>query len=554
MPGKWNGRRWCSEIRAASEYKEQYGRSKLWTVFKDYYYQRYKYIEPTCNLIHSFGRALVPNTYFKNPKIRISATRPGMDMHARVVEEIDNKLLHKLKIKNTTKKCAKDVYLCGTACVKHGYDSEFGYNPYDDLFAGFVPTDEVKGRRIEHNMLVNPGYPWHLRLRPEDLIVPWGTDEIESSHWVGHGFWRMYDDMKDDPKYSKKVRDKLQPTMFVAKSQPEKESQRQFVPGVHQAGDTKWIYLYEIRDLMYNRVLELSLDYEDGFLYEGKDELDFFPYTILQYDDYDYFWSAPDALAVLGYQLELDDTIMQMQKHRRVSIVKLLIAMGAMTPEEIKKLVSKDVQAVAQVKGVDLDKVVKVIQTSQIPFDLLAWRKAMFEDARMSFGFSANQLGEFDVKSRRTATEVSEVSARANVRIDERRDATVEFVREIMEKNNKIIFKEWSYPNVLPIVGPDNTIMWVQFVGSDLDAEYSLQLDPEEATPISRAMRKMERLGLFSMLKEDPFTEPMALREFTFKEIEGLDPRKLFRPPTMPGGAANPMNINAAQEAFGKVK
>ena len=80
--------------------------SVLNTVDKAYYRHEFKPNTLPVNLVFSILRSIVPQVYFRNPAVSIAPMLPGLEyeLHARLVEDIDNWMLRELPIKYEIKK------------------------------------------------------------------------------------------------------------------------------------------------------------------------------------------------------------------------------------------------------------------------------------------------------------------------------------------------------------------------------------------------------------------------------------------------------------------
>jgi len=44
---------------------------------------------------------------------------------------------------------------------------------------------DKKGNRIEFGR-TSPGLPWCMTVNPQDIVVPWGTVDLETAPWIAH--------------------------------------------------------------------------------------------------------------------------------------------------------------------------------------------------------------------------------------------------------------------------------------------------------------------------------------------------------------------------------
>ena len=297
---------WKGDIRAGIKYRKVFGRTSEWSVNKNMYRGFWgKNVVPV-NLVYALGRSLIPQTYFRNPRISVIPKLPGYTPHAAVLERIDNYLITELGIKNQLKSMILDCYLCGRGMGILGYDTEYGFNP------SFMSTEYAQdtsltsfnkeGELIEYTDEVKPGMPWFLRGNPMDFIVPWGTNRWEEAQWFAFRKMRMLDDIKDDPKYKNKasLSAPYKHRMEGTENRPEMQ-----VRLTEENPEKEWVELWQVHDKKTGRVFVLSLDH-DKFL---RDDIDYLqteglPAVAMGFnEDPDFFWWASDVRMIEAQQL-----------------------------------------------------------------------------------------------------------------------------------------------------------------------------------------------------------------------------------------------------------
>ena len=285
--------------------------------------------------------------------------------------------------------------------------------------------------------------------------------------------------------------------------------------------------LYEVRDAKTQTVFVIAPDKDkDKIIFFGHDDLQDkgFPIRPLVFnEDDESFWGVPDSQILEPYQLEINEIKTQMMKHRRISIVKILVKERGMSTEDAEKLVSEDVAAVAFVKG-DPRSIVQTIQASSIPIDLLRMAQEIVQDVRETIGFSRNQSGQFNSQSGdTTATEANIVQQASEIRVDERRDMVADLIVETMETVHQIIFKFWDEDMVVDIVGPGGAPIWVRLRPSLLkEGRYNIKVDPDTSAPQTRGLREAKAVQLYNLLKTNPIIDPTQLTQFLLHELQGV--------------------------------
>lgn len=535
---------WKEEIRSGIRYRRIYGKDKSWEYYKTMYRGFWPRGTVPVNMIYAVARSVVPQVYFRNPRVYIQAKRPGFSAHAMVLERLDNYIIKEIGLKQQLKSGVLDCFLSGIGPGILGYDSEFGFNPSftvgSELEDSGLTSFNKKGEKIEYTNNVKPGMPWFLRANPKDFGVPWGTDRWENARWFFLRKMRPLRDIKQDPKYSNtsglkgNFNTKIERTDDGTTPTPQHLGEKD--------GDNEWVEIFEIHDKKTRRVYTLSLDHPK-FLRDDIDELQIedLPARVLGFnEDPDYFWWSPDARMIEVQQQEINDIRTMARKHRRVGLLKMIVDKN-LPKDELDKLLDGDPKAVARMdigtQG-DIRKVAAFLQ-SHVPPDLINYAREVREDVREIVGFSRNQMGSFEESSgRRTAHEAEIVRAASLIRIDERRDAMADYVESVVRGINQIVHKNWSSERIVDIVGPDGARYWVRFNGNDLRGEYHYNVSPEESTPQDSRTRRADAEKLLDIGVKIPGMDMRyLLRQYT-RQFDWLDPRMLF--PQQEGAGRSP--------------
>lgn len=525
---------WKDEIKAGVRYRTIYGNAKKWSLYKNMYRGFWQEGVVPVNMIYAVGRSVIPQVYFRNPKVAISAKRPGFTAHATVLERIDQYIIKEMGIKNQLKSNVLDSYLMGRGPGILGYDSEYGFNPKFSVDSEYQDSGLTaygkKGEMIEYTDEVKPGMPWYLRCSPEDFVVPWGTRRFEEARWFAIRKMRPLRDIKEDPKYTNKgdlkgaFHTKLDGSLDGTSTSKTQHSDKD--------GENNWVELWEIHDKRTGKVMAISLDH-DKFMRFEPDELQVegLPARALGFnEDPDYFWWTPDARLIEVQQAEMNDIRTMAKKHRRVGLLKMIVDKN-MHKDELAKLLDEDVKAVARVdvgpQG-DIRKQVAFLQ-SHVPPDLISYAKEVREDVREIVGFSRNQMGSFEESSgRRTAHEAEIVRAASAIRIDERRDIMADHLESVMRGINQIIFKNWSAERVIDIIGQDGARYWVRFTGDEIKGEFHYSINPEETLPQDQRTRRNDAQQFLEIAAKVPGIDMRYVLQQYSKQFDWLDPKMLM--------------------------
>jgi len=526
---------WWKLIEQGLRYKERFGWSKRWPVYRDYargvfpgYQSSADGILPY-NLVYAMLRTMVPSIYLRNPYVNITPRlRPGLEIHARILESIVNWLLQEIDIKAAIRRAVIDCFFTNRGIIKIGYDSLYGFTR-DELLETLGLESltfnylDNKGRRIEYNTNVKPGMPWAIQVFPEFFIVPYGVQTLDDCPWVDHITIRPLEDVKADPKY-KNTRD-LQGTHIELLYRDVQK--RDFYQSL--TSEIDYVELHEIRDLKRGEIRVLVPGY-DKWLREEEDELQIegLPFVDFTFnEDTEFYWSASDVQIMEPQQLEMNEARTQAMKHRRLALVKFLAQRGAIDPDEIDKMLREDVGPVVFVDGAP-SQAVNMLQP-HIPPDLVQWVEVIRSDVREMMGVGKLQAGELST-GRKTATEAQIVHFAHQLRMDSRRDAVADALTKAVRKIIQLVFKMWDRRRVAEVVGYDAARYWVEFTGREIIGEYNVRVDVESMTPMTKAIKRSEILQVIQALSKYPGANISYLLRSLLREFEWADVMKILPP------------------------
>lgn len=515
---------WTHKIRMGEEFRKSYSSFKDWDNYRKMYRNKWDENILPVNKIFSYGRMLIPRVYFNSPRISTTAAHPGLVAHARVVEAIDNMLIRETMVKQTLKKSSLDSFLCGPGPIKLGFDSEYGYMPEqstDDDGSTVTQHSKKDGRRIEYNETVKPGMPWALRVAPEDIIVPWGSEDFSRLPWIAHRIIRPLKDVKQDQKY--KNTQELKGTLTA--HQRKNAMGDAFKPAIDRSDNEMYCEIYEIRDYIEGRIYALC---ENTFILDEVDalQIDGLPYECITFNpDPEYIYGIADADILQAQQKELNTITTQAQAHRAIALLKFLYKLDSIDAAELQKFLSGQVGVGVGIKGdLPLSQVIMALQP-HIPVELQPAAMACNAAMKESLGFSSNELGDYQTGSPRSATETMTVSQAFEQRISERRDIVGDVLLRIVRKWNQYLFKFWNTEKVIRVVGPDGIPGWVSYTGEQLRGEYFLSIDIDSGMPMNRAVKIQMANDLFMKFNGDGMVDQVQLRQILLDAYSSIDPR-----------------------------
>lgn len=525
---KLSAQDWMSEIRRGLAYRKIYAMEDAWRKNEmNYLNNPASHASRGPNLVFEMGDTILSATGSLDPEFVVDPEHPAGVSRGPIVESVDNYLARKLKLAKHIRRSSQHSYLYNRAILKIGYDSEFGWSPRLDIGTPDQPLGmswsqyhPKTGLRIE-NKDVTPGMPWVGSVLPHDLVVPWGTVDLDDAPWVAHRIIRLNEDIKADKKYMNTS--DLMPNMsiedFVYSYLYSGIERVRFTETRRFAQDTVGM---ERPQSIYNEIWEIHCRRDMSVKVVCKDHMEFLrdepdavmlacgmPFVSGTFVEHPRsFWGTPLAYYLGQLQSESYDIAKQSEKQRRISILRFIAAKGFMKPETLQNLISGDVGAVefAEVMESLKDKIMAMPTGNLLDFTLQMNQVRM--DARSMIGTSRNQAGEFDAGTRRTKGEamlVAQGSAR-------RQTPRVAMVRDLyldaIVKLNKVIFSYWTFPRSV-MVGRE----WVRFTGAEIQGDYLYDISLTQKRVISKAERKVEAIMMLAQLM--PF-------------LQGADPNQVF--------------------------
>ena len=536
---------WMDKIKQGLDFRKKYSTRQRWSDYRKMYRGQWDLGIVPVNKVFSYGRAMVPRVYFRAPRVCVTAMQPELVWHAKVVEAIDNLLIKQALLKTTLKMSTLDSYLCGVGPIKLGYDSEFGYLPEqavtdDGETATQINTEE--GNRIEYNEGIRPGTPWALRVRPEDIVVPWGSTDASSLPWIAHYVLRPLDDVMHDQKY--KIKEELKGTRTPSMDD---EPRTIYRPRAERDKSLPFAELWEVRNLKEHKI---EVFCENQVIMSSDDllQIDGLPWEFLMFNpDPEYFWAIPDVSMLEPQQKELNDTRTQASRHRAIALLKFLYRRGTIKEEELTKFLSGIVGPAVAVEQ-EAENIANAIVTLQphIPPDLRAEALGILSDMRETLGFSQNQEGAFSPYHGKTATETMTVEQGFEVRVDERKDLVADLLVRIVRKWNQMIFRLWTQEKVVRIVSPQGEPFWINYTGDQLRGDYLLTIDPDSGMPVSKGLKYQMGKELMELFGGDMLIDQIGLRQVVLENYDAVDPRVSRLLSATPG--MSPMAIAAARQ------
>lgn len=544
---------WTSAIAQAKQFRKTHAYEDHWSRWRNWARGKFERGQLPANVYFKMVRSQIPRIYFRNPSISIGATKPGLEYFilSKLLERVDNKLLDHMGIKTQMKACVLNGVMFGTGIMSRGYGAEFTPSPIDIS----THSPDAGGRRmkeeVEYNTLVRPDQPWALNTHPRDFLVPAWTTDIFSARWTCREVIRSRGDILDDPRLTNKedlekgVGGRTQGKLIITDMS---ERSRQ------------GITLYEIRDKKSGMVFVIAPWTSSGMqntalkpLYIGEDKLQrnnrLPSYPLIFNNDDEQFWGIPDSIIIEPQQYEKNEIRNQLRQHRKIILKKFLYTVGAISPDELDKLVADDNVNIAV--GVNDLNSVKPIEGGQLPQGLLEADALIDREVEEILGLGVNQFGGYAPGSAdRSATESQIVNQATQIRVDERRDTCADLLVNLVQDMNDDIIEYWGDDMVADVAGPAGVPIWIKFHPELLkSASWDVSVDPDTSIPLTKQYKEQKATQLYGNLYgKNQQVDPTALTHFYLSQVYGVDADSILLNPVMQTSPSQPMDIQQAMQ------
>ncbi len=507
---------WEKQIRLGQRYKETCGYANNWYTYRGYLRGEFPQIagvdipQITYNITYAIWKVYLSSLGIPSPYITVTPRlKPRLHMYARVLESLLNWILRTLNVQKEIQKAITDCFVCNRAFLKLGY--------------GFKRDLNTKGERLNYNVQQRYDMPWIYRVMPEHIIVPYGTTSLDDVPWIDHIIIKPLQDVKQSSLYRN--------TQNLTATHNALLYNTKFYDKMYRemGREVELVELHEIHDYRRSKLIVIVLGHSQPLRVEDDvlqvEGVPFVDWTFN--DDGIFYWGTPEVRIFEPQQLEMNESRTLAMFYRRYGLCKLLARKGAISQDEINKLVNGDFLPIIQTEG-DPNQAVRDINFP-IPQDLMAWTDILRGDVREIMGISRLQMGEQLIGSRKTATEAGLVEQRYRSRILPQQMAIISALEKMAEKLVKIIFQMWDAPRVIDIVGVDAARYWVKVSGKELQDEYIFKLSMEAMMPWTKEKKKQQLIELISALgkRPDVYIQPLIrllLSQYEFINLDEVFP------------------------------
>ena len=440
------------------------------------------------NIAFATINIIAPNISVNFPKIAVNAVKPENAANAVIAEAVVNYWWKHRDIRTEFRRSIKDMLTVGHGWVKVGYR----FVEEEAIGTGDTEvSDPVEGGDGTPNTTVLEDSPFAERVSPGDVFVDPDATSMSDAKWIAQRIRRPIADVKNDKRYNKTARNKVQ-VMAVAKYSDD--------PSRRKVQDLSIGYaeLYEFYDIAANTMC-IFCDSGDYFLVEPVK----MPYSfgqpfvmIRNYDVPDRFYPIGDLESIEPLQRELNETRTQMMNHRKKFSRKYLYKESSFDQQGRTALESDDDNVMVPVMSDEpLSGVVTAFPAVINPPEFYNQTSMIITDIDRISGVSEFQRGAVS-EIRRTATESSLLQDAANARTSDKLAIVEQAIAEVGRRMVAMAQQYMTSEQVARVTGKDGEPIWITYDRDYLAGSFDFEVAAGSTQPHNESFQRQMALQL----------------------------------------------------------
>ena len=479
-------------IESSRKWRKDDGYDATWQRLKDMYRGRhfddYKNEDQMLvNIAFSTVNVISPSISVNYPKITVNSVNPDNAANAVIAEAVINYWWRKRDIRTQFRRAVKDMLTFGHGWVKVGYRfvEEEAMSLEDEEFSDPIGTKETS------NLVIREDAPFAERVSPHDVFVDPDAISMSDIKWIAQRIRRPISEIKNDKRYIKAARDKVQ---VMAVSKYSDDPSRKKVHDKNMGYAEIWEY-YDIA----NGTMSIFCETSDQFLVKPMK----MPYSfgqpfvmIRNYDVPDMFYPIGDLESIEPLQRELNETRSQMMNHRKKFSRKYLYKESAFDQLGRSALESdEDNVMVPVVSDEALSGVVTSFPAIINPPEFYNQSNMIIGDIDRISGVSEFQRGAVS-EIRRTATESSLLQDAANARTSDKLAVVEQAIAEVGRRMMQLAQQFMTGEQVARVTGKDGEPMWVTFDRDYLAGDFDFEVAAGSTQPHNESFKRQMALQM----------------------------------------------------------
>jgi len=481
-------------IESSRKWRKDDGYDATWQRLKDMYRGRhfddYKNEDQMLvNIAFSTVNVISPSISVNYPKITVNAVSPDNAANAVIAEAVVNYWWKKRDIRTQFRRAVKDMLTFGHGWVKVGYRfvEEEAMSMEDEEFSDAA----IDGGKETTNLVIREDAPFAERVSPHDVFVDPDATSMSDIKWIAQRIRRPISEIKNDKRYIKAARDKVQ-VMAVSKYSDDPSRKK-----VHDK-NVGYAEIWEFYDIA-SGTMSIFCETADQFLVKPMK----MPYSfgqpfvmIRNYDVPDMFYPIGDLESIEPLQRELNETRSQMMNHRKKFSRKYLYKESAFDQLGRSALESdEDNVMVPVVSDEALGGVVTAFPAVINPPEFYNQSNMIIGDIDRISGVSEFQRGAVS-EIRRTATESSLLQDAANARTSDKLAVVEQAIAEVGRRMMQLAQQFMTGEQVARVTGKDGEPMWVTFDRDYLAGDFDFEVAAGSTQPHNESFKRQMALQM----------------------------------------------------------
>lgn len=495
------------------------------------------------NLVFPMIKVIIPSIYSRNPDVLVNPRKgPEYQANADTMYKFIKYIVKEIDLKEEVKLVLLDALVFGHGWIKEGFQTDF--EEYEDdseentsildvvkntvkEALGTDTTDYEKMYAVKQNDRVINEMPWALRVSPFNMFVPAYSMNPRVLPWIAEQIIMPLEDAKNNPMFENTKN--LKPSSGV------RELLKNFLPNPPALADEdcEYVILYDCWDGRTGKNYTLAKDHDKALQYKDN-EYSFlktrYPYRMLRFNEVpDEFYPMSDVEPWEAQQLELNKIRTQMSIHRKRYNRKYVAKKDAFDDDDLESLKNGEDGTIVMTEEDNVDAAIKPLQDAPIHQEVILTESRVKDDITEISGITGYQRGTAD-EGAKTATEASIVESQSRNRVEERLDVVNTFVLNVVSDIAKISQKFMTLEDVIPILGEDGAMGWLELSPEDIQGEFTYDIVYGSSLPVNKDVDKQQFLQLYEMSSQDPYFNPVALRTELLRKFDQRDVRRFLSP------------------------
>lgn len=482
---------------------------------------KYKFHRVTSNQAKSNIDAIRPQLYFQNPKVRIQVKNPSLEqgrpvaiiggqmvdarLQTKLLEAIDNYYLDETNAKRIFRRIINDALIL-----------PYGVSRWEWVVE-IEKQDVIEAEKLVKREVVARQYPRLTRIKPWQFLWDHRLEEfdLDLATWVAEIRYLSKDEIEADPQLSIDL-DKIHASSTY--SDDEQSTTDKDLPE-----EAKLYKVYEIHDLENDELLVWV---------EGSDKLarhnvpspysavEGGIYTVLGFDDVpDDSFPIPIPRQIRPLSEAYNYMLSYQVNHAARFNRKYKVQKGTMSRPEMEKLERGADGTIIEVEGMGGGP--DPIPEAPMSVDIYNVAATLKQEQTEAIGVTSYDRGTRE-KGVDTAFEANLIQGGSDIKIQEKRDTVVEFVKRNIRKLNQILKVYADTATVTEIVGPEGS-QWVSWTNLDIKGEFLEDVDIYNALPYSRDIEKKQAMEIASVANGNPYVNQERLWQRVFRAFNWGD-------------------------------